>query len=77
MESNRIHNGGSQKKNYLFYAEFMGTCNIALIECNGAQDLSLQCHNDLFDYRKIILYNLKRTTTYGQNRKHPIVIQIG
>jgi len=55
----------------------MGTCNIALIERNGAQELSLQLHNDLCDYSKIILCNLKRTKTYGQNRKQPIVIRIG
>jgi hypothetical protein len=69
VESSRVHSGGSQKNNYLFYAEFVGTCNIALIVCNGAQDLPLQYRNDFFDFRKIMLYNLKRTTTYGQNRK--------
>jgi hypothetical protein len=54
----------------------MGTCNITLIECNGAQGLPLQYRKDFFDYRKICLYNLKRTTTFGQNRKYPILIRI-
>jgi len=47
----------------------MGTFNIALIECNGAQGLPLQYRNDFFDYRKNFLYNLKRTTIFGQKRK--------
>jgi hypothetical protein len=47
----------------------MGTCNIALMECNGTQGLLSQYGNDFCDYRKIILYNLKRTTIFGQNRK--------
>jgi hypothetical protein len=69
VESNRVHDGGSQKKHYLYYAEIMGTFNITLIEYNGAQGLPLQYRNDFFDYRKMFLYNVKRTTTFGENRK--------
>jgi len=65
------------RKNYLFYGEFMDTCNIALIECSGAEGLPLQYRNDFFDYRRIFLYNQKKTTTYGQNKKYLIVIRIG